>query len=104
MNQVRQNRNVHDYLADLDSEVPLYMKVQEQKWINFDNDHHLLFPISYILQAGQLVNFLASWTPPPGSQSPQETVTHLKSYLINVELNLLLPTLKKKLDYVTTSF
>ena len=23
----RQDRNVHDYLADLDSEVPLYMKV-----------------------------------------------------------------------------
>ena len=26
--EVRQNRNVHDYLADLDSEVPLYMKVE----------------------------------------------------------------------------
>ena len=28
VDQVRQNRNVHDYLADLDSEVPLYMKVK----------------------------------------------------------------------------
>ena len=28
VDQVRQNRNVHDYLADLDSEVPLYMKVE----------------------------------------------------------------------------
>ena len=27
--QVRQDRNVHDYLADLDSEVPLYMKVKK---------------------------------------------------------------------------
>ena len=27
--QVRQDRNVHDYLADLDSEVPLYMKVKD---------------------------------------------------------------------------
>ena len=28
VDKVRQNRNVHDYLADLDSEVPLYMKVE----------------------------------------------------------------------------
>jgi len=44
---------VHDYLADLDSEVPLYMK------------------------AGQLIKFLSTWTPPIDSLSPQETVLRL---------------------------
>lgn len=44
---VKQDRNVHDYLADLDSEVPLYMK------------------------AGQLVDFLSSWSPPPHLSSEQ---------------------------------
>ena len=29
--EVKQDRNVHDYLADLDSEVPLYMKVSWNK-------------------------------------------------------------------------
>ena len=38
---VTQVRNVHDYLADFDSEVPLYMK------------------------SGQLIQFLEEWTPVP---------------------------------------
>ena len=66
--QVRQDRNVHDYLADLDSEVPLYMKVQDQLLII---SH---YPLLAILQAGQLINFLSSWTPPIGPLTPQETV------------------------------
>jgi len=44
---VKQERNVHDYLADLDSEVPLYMK------------------------AGQLVEFLGNWTPNAGLSSAE---------------------------------
>ena len=59
---------MHDYLADLDSEVPLYMKVQDQLLII---SH---YPLLAILQAGQLINFLSSWTPPIGSLTPQETV------------------------------
>ena len=66
--QVRQDRNVHDYLADLDSEVPLYMKVQDQLLIISHS------PLITILQAGQLINFLSSWTPPIGLLTPQETV------------------------------
>jgi len=50
---VRQDRNSHDYLADLDSEVPLYMK------------------------AGQLVAFLQAWTPPRPAMDPQEIVFQL---------------------------
>ena len=73
--EVRQNRNVHDYLADLDSEVPLYMKV---KLLNphFHWKKLKACNIFFTSQAGQLVNFLSSWTPPPSSEplSPQHTV------------------------------
>ena len=46
MDQVLQNRNVHDYLADLDSEVPLYMKVQDQLLVN---SHYLILVINFFI-------------------------------------------------------
>ena len=36
-----------------------------------------LFKLSPILQAGQLIKFLSTWTPPIDSLSPQETVYYL---------------------------